>query len=153
MYFWLGRKNSTLFLFFPVTVAENSWKNQMSGNFVFSSWKMGVESRGTRRDPEGVEMGCTPAWDPHFSTWKLKILANLVFSIVFRNVTGKKRNRLLFLIFSTFWPIIKWIRCVKHVNSVENTLQQCGKRFPHCSTVWKTNSTVRFPVTAVHKKC
>ena len=52
---------STLFLFFPVTVAENSWKNQMSSNFVFSSWKMGVESRGTRRDPEGVEMGCTPA--------------------------------------------------------------------------------------------
>ena len=54
-------RNGISFLFFPVTVAENSWKNQMSGNFVFSSWKMGVESRGTRRDPEGVEMGCTPA--------------------------------------------------------------------------------------------
>ena len=53
--------NGILFHFFPVTVAENSWKNQLSGNFVFSSWKMGVESRGTRRDPEGVEMGCTPA--------------------------------------------------------------------------------------------
>ena len=124
------QNNSTLFLFFPVTVVENSWKNKMSGNFVFSSWKMGVESRGTRQDPEGVEMGCTPAWAPQFSTWKLKILVNLVFSIVFRNATGKKRNRLPF--FSTFWPIIKCIWCVKHVNSVEN---EFNSAFPsNCST-------------------
>ncbi len=37
--------NGSLFHFFPVTVAENSWKTQMSSNFVFSSCKMVVESR------------------------------------------------------------------------------------------------------------
>ena len=54
-------KNGTLFHFFPVTVAENSWKNQMSDNLCFQVGKRGVESRGTHRDPEGVEMGFTPA--------------------------------------------------------------------------------------------
>ena len=96
--------NSTLFHFFPVSVVEKSWKNQMSGNFVFSSWKMGIESRGTRRDPEGVEMGCTPAWDPHFSTRKHKITRIWFFQLFFATWLVKKRNRCLFLIFSTFWP-------------------------------------------------
>ena len=40
-----GEIHGILFHFFPVTVAENSWKNEMSCYFVFSSWKMGVESR------------------------------------------------------------------------------------------------------------
>ena len=53
--------NGILFHFFPVTVAENSWKNQMSDDLCFQVGKRGVESRGTRRDPEGVEMGFTPA--------------------------------------------------------------------------------------------
>ena len=50
--------NSLLFLFFPVTVAGNSWKNQMSGNFVFSELervgrKQGYPSR-PRRGRDGV---------------------------------------------------------------------------------------------------
>ena len=57
----LAYKNGSLFHFFPVTVAENSWKNQMSDNLCFQVGKRGVESRGTHRDPEGVEMGFTPA--------------------------------------------------------------------------------------------
>ena len=28
--------NSPLFTYFPGTVVDNGWKNQMSGNFVFS---------------------------------------------------------------------------------------------------------------------
>ena len=85
-----SKENGILFHFFPVTVAENSWKNQMSDNLCFQVGKRGVESRGTRRDPEGVEMGFTPAWDPPFSNEKTQNYANLGFSSVFSNVTGKK---------------------------------------------------------------
>ena len=71
--------NSYLFLFFPVTVAENSWKNQMSGNFVFSSWKMGVESRGTRRDPVRGRDGVYPCLRPPFFNEKTQNYANFGF--------------------------------------------------------------------------
>ena len=65
------------------------WKTEWAPIFNFQVGKWGLESRGTLRDPEGVEMGGTPAWDPHFTTRKLKIGAHSVFHTVFRNCYWK----------------------------------------------------------------
>ena len=96
--------NSYLFLCFPVTVAGNSWKNQMSSNFVFSSWKVGGRKQGYPSRPRRGRDGVYPCLRPPFFNEKTQNYANLVFSTVSRNVTGKQRNRCLFLTFSTFWP-------------------------------------------------
>ena len=93
-------RNSPLFTCFTVTVTENSGKTTLSSNFVFSELKIGVESRGIPIETRRVEMGCTPAWDPLFSTRKHKINAKCHFSTVFRNVTVKQVNIVLFLTFS-----------------------------------------------------
>ena len=91
---------SSLFTCFTVTVTENSGKTTLSSNFVFSELKIGVERRGIPIETRRVEMGCTPAWDPLFSTRKHKINAKCHFSTVFCNVTVKQVNIVLFLIFS-----------------------------------------------------
>ena len=88
------------FTFFQLQLRETVGKPNWAVILRFPSRKRGVKSRGTLRDPAGVEMGYTPAWDPPFSTRKRKILAKLGFSTVLRNVTGKRWNRKLFLIFS-----------------------------------------------------
>ena len=93
-------RNSPLFTCFTVTVTENSGKTTLSSNFVFSELKIGVESRGIPIETRRVEMGCTPAWDPLFSTRKHKINAKCHFPTVFCNVTVKQVNIVLFLIFS-----------------------------------------------------
>ena len=93
-------KISPLFTCFTVTVTENSGKTTLSSNFVFSELKIGVESRGIPIETRRVEMGCTPAWDPLFSTRKHKINAKCHFPTVFCNVTVKQVNIVLFLIFS-----------------------------------------------------
>ena len=98
-----------MFHFFPVTVAENSWKTQMSSNFVFSSCKMVVESRQMAAEilfgPRvGMVQGChLPAWDLHFATRKDKITRIWYFSSVFCNVTGKKVKHRAFFNFSCFF--------------------------------------------------
>ena len=58
---------SLLFLFFPVTVAGNSWKIQMSGNFVFSE----LESGGSKA---GV-----PVETPKGSRWGVPLLETPIF--------------------------------------------------------------------------
>ena len=88
------------FTFFQLQLRETVGKPDWAVILRFPSRKRGVKSRGTLRDPAGVEMGYTPAWDPPFSTRKRKILAKLGFSTVLRNVTGKRWNRKLFLLFS-----------------------------------------------------
>ena len=88
------------FTFFQLQLRETVGKPNWAVILRFPSRKRGVKSRGTLRDPAGVEMGYTPAWDPPFSTRKRKILAKLGFSTVLRNVTGKRWNRKLFLLFS-----------------------------------------------------
>ena len=85
----ISPKNGSLFHFFPVTVAENSWKNQMSSNFVFSSCRMVVESRqmaaeilfGPRAKPEGRNGSRLPfaCLRPPFCNEKRQNYSNLVF--------------------------------------------------------------------------
>ena len=104
--------NSLLFHLFPVTVADNSWKTQLSGNFAFSELKKGGSKAGVSIETRRVEMGYTPAWDPPFFNEKRKILAKLGFITVFRNVTVKQVNIELFLTFSTFFDPLTLVESI-----------------------------------------
>ena len=62
--------NSPLFTCLSVTVLENSEENEMSDEFLFSSWKIRDRKEGAPRDPEGVKRDIPLLETPHFTTPK-----------------------------------------------------------------------------------
>ena len=78
-----------LFHIFPDTVADNGWKNHMSSNFVFSELKNGGSKAGVPHRDRRSRWGVPLLETPPFFNEKRQNYANLVFSTIFRNVTGK----------------------------------------------------------------
>ena len=78
----------------------------MSGEFLFSSWKIRGRKQGAPRDPEGVKRGIPLLETPHFTTRKQKFKRIFVFSTVFHNVTDEQVNIVLCLILTTFSALI-----------------------------------------------